>query len=228
MCGENEQRSRTALDDLLDDPLIRLIMQADKVTASQVRQLCGAIPLRRAGTVASSSPGTLTAQAVASSDFRRGVGIMLLNSQGEVFVGRRTRHPETAWQMPQGGIKQGEAPLSAALRELREEIGTDHVEVLAESDCWLRYELPPDLVGRAWQGRWRGQQQKWFAMRFLGNDGDIDVGAEEPEFSAWRWVPIAQLPMLIVEFKRQVYLEVTRQFEGLSAVGTSTSVPPKE
>lgn len=228
MCGESEQRCRTALDDLLDDPLIRLIMQADKVSPLHVRQLCGAVLLGRADTVASSAPGTLTAQADASSEFRREVGIMLLNSEGDVSVGRRTRHPENAWQIPQGGIKRGEPPLAAALRELREGIGTDHVEVVAESDCWLRYELPPDFVGRTWRGRWRGQQQKWFAMRFLGYDSEIDVGTEEPEFSAWRWVPIAELPTLIVEFKRQVYLEVTRQFESFSAVDTPTSESSRE
>lgn len=207
------------MDEFLDDPLIRLIMQADKVDPVQVRQLYGALLLKRADTLASPNPGTLTSQTAPASGFRRGVGIMLLNSQGLVFIGRRARHPEDAWQMPQGGIKLRETPLLAALRELREEIGTNHVDVLAESDRWLRYELPPDLLGRAWLGRWRGQQQKWFAMRFLGHDDEINVRTEVPEFSAWRWVPVAQLPTLIVDFKRKVYLEVTRQFGGFSTVG---------
>jgi putative (di)nucleoside polyphosphate hydrolase len=161
--------------------------------------------------------GKLAIEGTASADFRLGVGIMLLNSHDEVLVGRRTRTQGEAWQMPQGGISEGEQPLNAALRELREEIGSDNVEVLAESNVWLRYELPLELIGKAWRGRWRGQQQKWFAMRFLGADDEINIATEHPEFSAWRWVPATELSNLIVSFKRQLYLDVLREFQSISA-----------
>ena len=145
--------------------------------------------------------------------YRSGVGSMLLNARGEVFVGQRIGMTGEAWQMPQGGIEEGEEPRAAALRELREEIGTDDVDVLAESRGWLRYDLPDDLVGKAWGGRWQGQQQKWFAMRFRGTDADINIATAHPEFSVWRWVPHTDLPEFIVMFKRQVYLEVLQQFQ---------------
>ena len=147
-----------------------------------------------------------------NEEYRSGVGIMLLNARNEVFVGRRLRSAEEAWQMPQGGIDEGENPLTAALRELREEIGTDNVEVLEKSRGWLRYDLPSDLIGKVWGGRWRGQQQKWFAMRFLGVDAEISVDTEHPEFLAWRWVPASHPPDLIVAFKRQLYRDVLQQF----------------
>ena len=127
--------------------------------------------------------------------------------------------------MPQGGIDDGEEPLAAALRELREEIGTDNVELLAESKGWLRYELPPELIGKAWQGRWRGQQQKWFAMRYLGRDADINIATEHPEFSAWRWIAASDLPNLIVFFKRQVYVNVLEQFGTVGSVDLALERP---
>jgi putative (di)nucleoside polyphosphate hydrolase len=119
---------------------------------------------------------------------------------------------EEAWQLPQGGIDPDESARDAALRELREEIGTDQVEILAEASDLLRYDLPAHLVGAAWGGEWRGQSQRWFAMRFLGEDGDIDVHTEHPEFSDWRWINLRDLPALIVAFKRDVYEQVVRQF----------------
>jgi putative (di)nucleoside polyphosphate hydrolase len=140
--------------------------------------------------------------------YRPGVGIMLLNRDGLVFVGRRGDMPAglAAWQMPQGGIDPGETPRQAALRELREEVGTDKALILGETEGWLHYDLPPELASRAWGGRYRGQRQKWFAMRFLGEDSDIDLAAaEHPEFDAWQWVPAARLPELIVPFKRPLY-----------------------
>jgi len=169
--------------------------------------------------------GTLAIEADRLPDFRSGVGIMLLNQHDDIFVGRRTRTPGGTWQMPQGGIDDGEKPLAAALRELREETGTDNIQVLAESETWLRYELPPDLIGKAWQGRWRGQQQKWFAMRYLGRDADINIATEHPEFSAWRWVPAPGLPNLIVSFKRQVYLDVLEQFRTVGSAGPAPGRP---
>jgi putative (di)nucleoside polyphosphate hydrolase len=207
----------SSLDDWLADPLIRLVMRADNVSPAQIRQLYDDLLPRRA--FGAAADGKLAIEGTASADFRSGVGIMLLNLHDEIFVGRRTGTLGEAWQMPQGGICEGEQPLKAALRELREEIGVDNVEVLAESDVWLRYELPPELIGKAWQGRWRGQQQKWFAMRFLGAEDEVNIATEHPEFSAWRWVPAAELPNLIVSFKRQLYLDVLRQFQTISAAG---------
>jgi putative (di)nucleoside polyphosphate hydrolase len=138
---------------------------------------------------------------------------MLLNRQSEVFVGRRIDMPSVhAWQMPQGGIDPGESPRQAALRELKEEIGTDKAEILAESQAWLRYELPPEIGGTMWGGRYCGQEQKWFAMRFTGSDSDIDLATEHPEFDRWQWVAPERLPGLIVPFKRQLYLDILDEF----------------
>ncbi|HYE50420.1 MAG TPA: RNA pyrophosphohydrolase, partial [Azospirillaceae bacterium] len=124
--------------------------------------------------------------------YRPCVGIMLLNGQGHVFVGRRKDTPD-AWQMPQGGIDEGETPRQAALRELEEEIGTARAEVLAETAGWHRYDLPPHLLGKVWGGRFRGQEQKWVCCRFTGTDADIDLATAHPEFDAWRWVPVDEL-----------------------------------
>ncbi|HEX9646563.1 MAG TPA: RNA pyrophosphohydrolase [Alphaproteobacteria bacterium] len=149
--------------------------------------------------------------------YRPCVGIMLLDRHGRAFVGQRADQPGDAWQMPQGGIdiERGEAPRAAALRELSEEIGIEAVEVLAEGRGWHRYDLPEALAGRAWGGRFRGQEQKWFAMRFLGGDEDIDLGAHEREFSRWRWVEPERLPALVVPFKRAVYEAVVAEFRPL-------------
>jgi putative (di)nucleoside polyphosphate hydrolase len=138
---------------------------------------------------------------------------MLLNWQGGVFVGRRIDMPKMpAWQMPQGGIDSGETPPQAALRELREEIGTDKAEILAESRGWLKYDLPAELAGNVWSGRYRGQKLKWFAMRFTGSGSDIELATEHPEFDRWQWVAPHRLPELIVPFKRQLYLDVLAEF----------------
>ena len=140
---------------------------------------------------------------------------MLLNPQGGVFVARRADLRGAAWQMPQGAIDQGEDPRSAALRELAEETGISRAEILAESVGWMCYDLPAELLPGPWRGRWRGQRQKWFLMRFTGSDGDIDLGAGHPEFDAWKWVPIQELPRLAVPFKRQVYLDILAEFRHL-------------
>ena len=143
--------------------------------------------------------------------YRRGVGIALFNRDGKVFVAERIDTPG-AWQMPQGGIDSDEAPWPAALRELKEEIGTAKAEALGETD-WLRYELPPELVDHVWRGRYRGQEQKWFAARFTGVDDDIDLEADaKPEFRAWRWANLIELPTLIVPFKRALYTEIVAAF----------------
>ncbi len=144
--------------------------------------------------------------------YRSGVGIMLLNPQGLVFTAKRIDTPADAWQMPQGGIDEGETPRQAAFREMKEEIGTDQAEILKESADWLRYDLPADLLGKVWKGRYRGQQQKWFALRFTGRDCDIDIRTEHPEFDDWRWTRIDQLLDVIVPFKRDLYRAVVTEF----------------
>jgi len=144
--------------------------------------------------------------------YRRGVGIMLLNAHGEVLVAQRIDFAADAWQMPQGGIDTGESPREAALRELKEEIGIDKVEFLAETKGWLTYDFPAKLRERFRRGRFQGQRQKWFAMRFTGRDSDIDLATAHPEFSAWKWVAPSALPRLIVPFKRRVYLDVLTEF----------------
>jgi putative (di)nucleoside polyphosphate hydrolase len=146
--------------------------------------------------------------------YRPAVGIMLLNSRGEVFVARRRDMPNMpAWQMPQGGIDPGETPHQAALRELEEEIGTAKADIIGESRDWLHYDLPTELAGSVWGGRYLGQRQKWFVMRFTGRDSDINLATEHPEFDAWRWVAPSRLPELIVPFKRQLYIDILAEFQ---------------
>lgn len=150
--------------------------------------------------------------------YRRGVGILLLNSDRRIFVGRRIDQRAEAWQMPQGGIDAGEDPAAAAMRELAEEIGTDKAEIIAESAGWIRYDLPEDIAGRVWGGRYRGQEQKWFLLRFAGSDTDIDLeGGGHPEFDAWRWVRLEEAPNLIVPFKRPLYEAVVAEFAPIIA-----------
>jgi putative (di)nucleoside polyphosphate hydrolase len=140
--------------------------------------------------------------------YRPCVGIMLFNAQGKVFVGKRIDQSVEGWQMPQGGIDKGESPRQAALRELMEETGTDKAEIVGEMEDWLTYDLPPHLVGIAFHGKFRGQRQKWFALRFTGKDADIDLAAHDPEFSEWKWAAPEALPDLIVPFKRDIYKAV--------------------
>ncbi|HEV7959970.1 MAG TPA: RNA pyrophosphohydrolase [Rhizomicrobium sp.] len=151
-----------------------------------------------------------------SLPYRPAVGVMLLNREGMVFVGRRIDQTLEGWQMPQGGIDQGEEPRQAAMRELREEAGTGKAEIIAEMDDWVTYDLPAHLVGVAFHGKYRGQRQKWFAMRFKGDDSDIDLHAHEPEFSAWKWLAIEELPRVIVPFKRDTYAKVIAAFRHLA------------
>jgi putative (di)nucleoside polyphosphate hydrolase len=148
--------------------------------------------------------------------YRPCVGIMLINREGLIFVGRRIDQTVEGWQMPQGGIDDGETPGEAALRELHEEVGTDKAKIIAEMDEWLTYDLPPHLLGVALHGRYRGQKQKWFALRFLGEDSDIDIKAHEPEFAQWKWLALEALPRLIVPFKRDTYAKVIAAFRDVA------------
>ena len=146
--------------------------------------------------------------------YRRGVGVMLLNADNKVWVGARIDNSDDAWQMPQGGIDKGEAPWATALRELEEETGiAPHlVERIAECPEQMRYDLPPELRGKLWKGKWKGQLQDWFLCRFLGRDSDVDIATKHAEFNEWKWVEPRLLPELIVPFKRDMYRELLRHF----------------
>ena len=154
---------------------------------------------------------------------RPNVGAVLFNRDGLVFVARRADFPNAegapgGWQLPQGGIDAGEDPRGAVLRELAEEIGTDRAEIIGEHPHWVEYELPPELIGVALKGKWRGQRQRWFALRFTGVDSDIRLDADpHPEFDAWRWVELAELPELAVEFKRDIYEKLAASFARFAA-----------
>jgi putative (di)nucleoside polyphosphate hydrolase len=153
--------------------------------------------------------------------YRPCAGMAVLNRNGRVFIGRRVEGPEHVdnihvWQMPQGGIDEGEDPYPAALRELHEETNIRSVEKLGEIRDWLYYDIPRDIVGRAWKGRYRGQKQKWYAFRFAGDESEIDIahpaGGHEPEFVEWRWEPLQNLSKLVVPFKQKVYERVVEEF----------------
>jgi len=153
-----------------------------------------------------------------SSDlpYRPCVGVMLLNARAQVFVGKRLDQTVEGWQMPQGGIDAGEEPRDAALRELKEETGTDKARIIGEMDEWITYDLPAHLIGVAFHGKYKGQRQKWFCLRFDGQDSDIDLNTHHPEFADWRWVAMDELPSLIVPFKRDTYKAVITAFRGLA------------
>jgi len=155
--------------------------------------------------------------------YRPNVGAVLFNPRGLVFVARRADLPNAegapgGWQLPQGGIDTGEDARAAVLRELAEEIGTGRAEIIGEHPDWLTYDLPPQLVGVALGGRYRGQRQRWFALRFTGEDADIRLDLDpHPEFDAWRWVELSALPALAVDFKRPIYQVLARSFAGVAA-----------
>ena len=148
--------------------------------------------------------------------YRPCAGVMLLNRDGKVFVGQRFDTTVEAWQMPQGGIDDGEGAEDAAIRELGEETGVapDKVALIAVAPHELFYDLPPDLVGKVWKGKWRGQRQRWFLFRFLGEDSDVDIATAHPEFRVWRWIEPEELPRVIVPFKKELYEQVLEAFAG--------------
>lgn len=160
-----------------------------------------------------------------SLPYRPNVGAVLFARDGRVLIARRAdvpnaEGPAAGWQLPQGGMDDGEDPRVAVMRELAEEIGTDRAEIIGEHPDWLTYDLPPELVGVAWKGRWRGQTQKWFALRFTGRDADIRLDTDpHPEFDAWRWALLAELPGLAVGFKRPIYEVLARDFARFAAPG---------
>jgi len=146
--------------------------------------------------------------------YRRGVGVMLLNRDDKVFVGARIDNTDEAWQMPQGGIDKGEEPWTTALRELEEEtgIGPSLAERIATCPERLKYDLPEELRGKLWGGKWKGQDQDWFLVRFLGEDSDVNIATKHPEFREWKWIEPQQLPELIVPFKRELYRRLLAEF----------------
>lgn len=144
--------------------------------------------------------------------YRPCVGMMILNAEGKVFVAKRIDTMVEAWQMPQGGIDEGEDPRTAVFREMEEEIGTRNAEIITEHSDWLHYDLPDHLIGKVWKGKYRGQRMKWFLMRYLGADSDIDLETHHPEFSTWKWLDMSELVDSIVEFKRPLYAQLVKYF----------------
>lgn len=148
--------------------------------------------------------------------YRPCAGIMLLNNQNQVFVAKRIDTAVEAWQMPQGGIDQGEGPKEAAIRELEEETGIRDTQVIAEYEGWLTYDLPDELYGKVWKGKFGGQTMKWYVMRFNGNENDINIETAHPEFSEWKWTEISNLPDMIVPFKKDIYQKLADKFSYLA------------
>ena len=146
---------------------------------------------------------------------RQGVGIILLNQNNDVFVAKRKDNPIDKWQMPQGGIDKNETPFDAMKRELVEETSITNIKVIKEIENWLEYELPPYLLGKIWKGRYRGQKQKWFIVKFIGNDDEINLNTKHPEFIEWKWINYSNLPKVIVDFKKEVYKKLTIELKQL-------------
>ena len=144
---------------------------------------------------------------------RQGVGIIVLNQKNEVFVGKRKDNPIDKWQMPQGGININETPFNAMRRELKEETSITKIKVLKEIKNWFEYELPPNLLGKIWKGKFRGQKQKWFIVKFIGDESEINLNTEHPEFIEWKWLDYNLLPEVIVDFKKDVYKKLKNELK---------------
>ena len=146
---------------------------------------------------------------------RIGVGIILLNDKNNVFVGKRIDNPQNSWQMPQGGVDENEDFLQAAKRELEEETGVKSVKLIKELDGWFKYDLPEYLLGKLWEGKYRGQKQKWFVMKFLGKSSEINVKTKNPEFFEWKWIELSQLASIAVHFKVDIYRKIKEELTSL-------------
>lgn len=217
MMSDAADRREETIEAFLMDPIVRLLMQADNVDEVELRAMLDRVSatlLEQAELV--TIPATTGVEEpsllIPPRRYRPGVGIILFNEKKQIFVGRRIDVEHEAWQMPQGGIEPRETPGEAVFRELREELGTGNAEIIAKSNGWFRYDLPSELMGIAWDGKWDGQEQQWFVLRFRGVDADINVATEHPEFCDWRWVEPAELPRLIVPFKQQLYQDVLSEF----------------
>ena len=146
---------------------------------------------------------------------RIGVGIILLNDKNNIFVGKRIDNPKNSWQMPQGGVDENEDFLQAAKRELEEETGVKSVKLIKELDGWFKYDLPEYLLGKLWEGKYRGQKQKWFVMKFLGQSSEINVKTKNPEFFEWKWIELSKLPNIAVHFKVDIYRKIKEELTSL-------------
>ena len=149
---------------------------------------------------------------------RIGVGIILLNNENNVFVGKRIDNPKNSWQMPQGGVDQNENFLQAAKRELEEETGIKSVKLIKELDEWLTYDLPENLLGKIWGGKYRGQKQKWFIMKFMGKNEEINIKTKDPEFLDWKWIKSLDLPNVAVKFKVDIYKKLSEELKRLNLI----------
>ena len=144
---------------------------------------------------------------------RTGVGIIVLNNKNQIFVGKRKDNPGNKWQMPQGGVEHGEDFLTAMKRELREETSIKNINIIKEIKKMYEYKLPKNLIGIIWKGKFRGQKQKWFIAKFIGNENEIDLNKEQPEFIEWKWINIEMLPIVVVEFKKNLYLNLLKEIK---------------
>ena len=149
---------------------------------------------------------------------RKGVGIILLNSENKVFVGKRIDNPQNFWQMPQGGVDENENYFQAAKRELEEETGIKSIELIKELEGWLEYELPKNLLGKIWQGKYRGQKQKWFIMKFVGKNEEINIKTKKPEFLEWKWINSSELPNVVVDFKVKIYKDIEKKLKSFKLI----------
>jgi len=200
---------------LLAEPEVRLLMCADRVDETELLNTLQTFSVQLREDALKGKRAGSHLQDAGLQKYRPGVGVVLINKRGDVFIARRNDVRGNAWQMPQGGIDQGETPDRAAFRELKEEIGTDNAKLVAQSKQWLYYDVPASIAKKAWSGRWKGQRQKWFLMLFTGSDSEIDVATNHPEFDSWRWTSVDELESLAVSFKKKLYASLLEEFAPL-------------